>query len=112
MGTKATKNLIEIDNRLTKGVVTQNGSYISYKTEWYGEWNSFHQELFHELKVFLEKNKIRFKGDDFKARLSDNSNRRKGCVTISVEMISSNFPIVLNVKYANVVLPYEADAIN
>ncbi len=111
MGTKTTKKTTKIDNRLKKGVVTQNGSYISYKTEWYGEWNSFHQELFHELKTFLEKNKIRFKGDDFKVRLSDNSNRRKGCVTISVEMVSSNFPIVLDAKYATV-LPYEADAIN
>lgn len=101
------KNLI--DNKLSHGVVTQNGTYISYKTDWYADNNSSFQKFHAELVVFLNRNKIGFKKDDFKIYKSDNSRSRLRCVTITVDIDKHD----LSGNYVNAeVLPYENDCIN
>lgn len=69
--------------QLSKGRVTQNGNWISYKTEVSGESINFYQELAAELRAFLTKKGIGTDGD-FHVAHAVNSTSRKGCVTVKV----------------------------
>lgn len=47
---------------LSSGTVTQNGSWISYKTAVYGKQISLYQKLANELMNFLSENNILWRG--------------------------------------------------
>ncbi len=82
----------EIDNNLPNGHVTQNGTYISYKTEMYGEFNSIFQKLHYELTQFLKKHDIKYVKKDFRICKAVESPRRKHCVTVMVESKDQTLP--------------------
>lgn len=101
----------EINNKLSKGVVTQNGHYISYKTDCYTDWNSFFQQFYYELRQFLILNNIAFKDGDFMIHKADDSASRKGCVTISIEMDLSVRSVGDEMKDGTE-LPFQSDSVN
>ena len=87
--------------RLSSGIVTQNGNWISYKTTIYSKQISFYQQMADELSMFLIEQGINFKRG-FEAEHCFNSESRKGCVTVKCFSIDPK---------ANA-LPYEGDSIN
>lgn len=86
------KKPLEPSNTLSYGTVTQNGYYISYKTNMYSDYNSFFQKLHYELTEFLNEKGIKYVKKDFRINKAENSRHRKGCITISVESTDQTLP--------------------
>lgn len=87
--------------KLSKGRVTQNGYWISYKTIQYGESINLYQKLAEELKLALDTKGIGYKGE-FEASKAFSSRSRLNCITVKVFGDGEGCNV----------LPYEDDAIN
>lgn len=86
---------------LSKGKVTQNGNWVSYKTDYYSESINFFQKCSEELNEQLEKLGILNDGD-YHAGRSYNSDNRKNCVTVRVASTDPKMSV----------FPFEGDAVN
>lgn len=64
-------------------LLSQNGNYISYKTNWYGDSLSFFNELGKSLTDFLEKSNIPFMDDSITICKAQGT-RRNGTITVRV----------------------------
>jgi hypothetical protein len=87
--------------RLSSGTVTQNGSWISYKTTIYSKQISFYQQLADELSLFLIEQDISY-SRGFEAEHCFDSQTRKDCVTVKCFSVDEKINL----------LPYDADSIN
>ena len=87
--------------KLSKGVVTQNGNYVSYKTGIINNDIPLFQKLADELKTFLDTKNILYTYP-FEAHHGSPFKARSGCITIRICASS------LNVEF----LPFESDSIN
>lgn len=77
--------------QLSAGYVTQNGSWISYKTKKYTRQIADHQNLANELKDFLDSHSIRYDEDAFEiVYAAKHSYSRSYCVTIKVSSADKN----------------------
>lgn len=68
---------------LNPKLLSQNGTYISYKTDWYGDSLSFFNELGKALTDFLKKSNIPFMDDSITICKAEGT-RRKGTITVRV----------------------------
>lgn len=84
--------MAEINNKLSCGWVSHNGSWISYKTRSYSERLTFYQELAEELCKFLDDNSITYDKESLSVAHAQNSSYRKYCVTVFVNGSDGRLP--------------------
>lgn len=93
--------------QLSKGFITRNRCYISYKTNYYSDHIYFYVALFDELKTHLAEKGVNCSFEYAQMNKSFDSSMRKGCVTVLAYITDdiAGHPYLDNI-------PFIEDAIN
>lgn len=98
------KAKIKLNCTTKSGLITQNGYYVSLKTDMYSDHLSTFNELAKELRAWLRKNKILPKRGEMKMQKSYESRSRKNCITVYTTVVDQN-------PYFKAI-PHSDDAVN
>lgn len=84
------KKTIELNCTTKSGTITQNGYYVSLKTDLYSDYLHVYIKLAQELKDWLKANGLKPAKKEMKMEKSLNSNSRKHCITVCTTVVEQN----------------------